>query len=176
MRVSSLSGQALDYLVREQELVMDLKEKIYLRQGLRVEQQRLVYRQKELLDSDTLHNCGVELGATLHLVVAGTLVDADRSTYSCVSCYPALSIHHLHLNLHPELLLQQSRPSSPRHTRLAPPLSHIVHVHEGHYSGFKLFLQYLYSNDLHVDRTTPGMVPPRTLSCSSYGYTGELDK
>ncbi len=138
----------------------DLKEKIYLRLSLKMEQQKLVFRQQELQDSCTLQQCGVDSGATVHLVMARVTPSGPSSneevtpSYSCSSSLTTLSIYHLHLNLQPGLLSHQPRPSFPQHTRLSPHLAHIVHIHGGHYNGFKLFLHFLYTNSLLTNSVT----------------------
>lgn len=159
VKVMSLSGHTLEFLIREQELVRDLKEKISLKQGLGTDQQRLVFKQQELLDSSTFQSCGIRANATLHLVLAATAVEPGVVNYSCPSFNPILSIHHLYLDLHLELLMERLvSPASPRHISLSSHLSHVVHFHNGQHGGFLLFLHYLYTGQLKLTIVGPGML------------------
>lgn len=152
----SLSGQTLDLFIREQELVRDLKEKICLKQGLAINQQRLVFKQQELWDSSTFQSCGIRANATLHLVLAGTVVEPGTESYNCPTFNPALSIHHLHLDLHLEHLMEQVvSPASPYHISFPSHLCHMVRIHNGHHGGFFLFLRYLYSKQLQPTSKGP---------------------
>lgn len=55
--------------VNAEDTVQDVKEQIQSKQGLPVEEQRLIYAGKQLEDEQTLSQCSVERDSTLHLVM-----------------------------------------------------------------------------------------------------------
>ena len=113
-------------------------------------EQRLVFMEQELLNSNTFLSYEVFSGATLHLVLVAGGARLSCLSYSCPGVSPTLSIHHFNLGISLEQLLQVPAPLPPVSQPISLPthLAHVVHVHDNMYSAFKLFLHYLYSRKL----------------------------
>lgn len=163
VNVMTLSGQSSQFMVRSEEVVRDLKEKICLIHSIPVPQQRLVFKQQELPDSSTFRSLQILSGATVHLVLVAAEVNSTRPTstsYTCTDVTPAISIHHFTIGLSSEQLAcftetpplqEQATPlQSPVQQLTAPRVSlpshitHLVHAHDTCYSGFRMFLWSLY--------------------------------
>ena len=131
MKVSTLTGQTSEFLVRGSELVVDLKEKICLVHGVPMHEQRLVFKQQELQDVNTFEESEVLSGSTLHLVLVMT-EQQDPTTmatmFRCPNMTPTLSINHFKVGFSTEQLshctalqttpLQPHTPTSPCHHTL----------------------------------------------------------
>lgn len=160
VKVSTLTGQTSEFLVRGDELVLDLKEKICLVHGIPVHEQRIVFKQQELQDSSSFVESEVQSGSTLHLVLVMTeaeLVDSapvPTTTFRCPNMTPTLSIHHFRVGFSPEQLSHcaslQPTPLQPHPqcTSLPSHLTHIVHVYDVPYSALWSFLRYLHCRAL----------------------------
>lgn len=155
VRVVTLSGQVFELLVRGGELVRDLKEKISMLHGIAPLEQRLIFMEQELEDSKTLMEYEMFGGATLHLVLVAAAMNTASLSYSCPGMSPILSIYHFSTGLSLEQL-SYFTPTTALLQRVPLPahLTHVVHVHDRVYSGFKLFLRYLYCRKLqYVDKS-----------------------
>ena len=67
--ISTLTGKTVTIVVRKDDSVKNLKEKVQDREGIPSDQQRIVYAGKELLDHKTLSDYDISKDATLHLVL-----------------------------------------------------------------------------------------------------------
>ncbi len=174
VKVVTLSGHRCECLIRANELVLDLKEKISLSQGLTIPELRLVFMEQDLPNGSTIQSCGVQEGATIHLVlIASENRGGDTVSFSCPSMSPSLSIYHLQVGLghfSDAFSLQQHHPphSSPAGSHVVPlpsHLAHVVHVYDVQYLAFKIWLTLLYSGKLQQDDggskyVTPGCLDP----------------
>ena len=141
-------------MVRGEELIRDLKEKIGLLHDIAPVEQRLVFMEQELDDTKTISSYEIFCGATVHLVLVAGARNTATVRYSCPKMSPTLSISHFNTGLSLEQLSYFPQPAVlPQHVTLPAHLTHVVHVHDNVYTGFKLFLQYLYSRDLQVDES-----------------------
>lgn len=158
VRVVTLSGQTSEFLVRGGELVRDLKEKVCMIHTIPMAEQRLVFKEQELLDFRTLGSYEINSGAMLNLVLMKSEVNFTCVNYSCPSMTPTLSLYHFNMGLSLEQLsyFTQATPLTPLPQRVLLPshLTHVVHIHDSTYSGFKMFLWYLYCRKLQeVDKS-----------------------
>ena len=155
--MSTLSGQISQFLIRGNELVLDLKEKICLVHGIPLHEQRLVFKQQELPDGSTFVEHEVMSGCTLHLVLAEQEPPTITTTFRCSNMNPTLSIHHLKIGFSTEQLsccsLLQTTPLQPHPQRISLPahLTHIVHVYDVPYPALWMFLRYLYCRTLKYE-------------------------
>ena len=143
----TLTGRSSQYHVRYSEYVTDLKERLSLTQGIPVEEQRLVYLNNELVDTVTISDCGVQPGATIHLVLI-TTVEPRPPPLALPGPSPWLSIAHLRVELGLERFQQLTSlqapptPTLPRHT------AHILHIYDIPREGFQLFIRLLYTGQV----------------------------
>ena len=160
VKVSTLTGQTSEFLIRGEELVVDLKEKICLVHGIPIHEQRLVFKQQELDDGCPLKEYDVIPGSMINLVISITTEQdslAGVTTFRCPNMNPALSIHHFKVGFSPEQLAHcsalQTTPLQPRPQRISLPahLTHIVHVYDVPYSSLWTFLRYLYCRTLKYE-------------------------
>lgn len=181
VKVMTLSGQSSEFMVRGGELVRDLKEKICLVHSIPVPEQRLIFKQQELPDSNTLTSLQILCGATLSLVLVTSEMHSPTTTpcYTCAGVTPTISIHHFIIGLCREQLaciadikpfLQSPGPmakciatlQSPgpvARVALPPHITHIVHTHDSLHSGFRMFLRYLYCRKLpQKDESKPSCI------------------
>ena len=137
-------------------MVRDLKEKICLVHSIPLPQQRLIFKQQELPDTCTFRSLQILSGATLHLVLVASEMHSTPS-YTCAGVNPTLSIHHFTIGLSSEQLAcftetpplqQQITPSQSPPVTLPTHITHLVHAHDTLYSGFTMFLRYLYGRKL----------------------------
>ena len=158
IKVSTLSGQMCDSLVRGNEVVLDLKEKLCLVHGIPVSEQRLVFKQQQLQDDCSFLEQEVVPGSTLHLVLAQCDPSAAAHSFRCPNMNPALSIHRFKVGFSTDQLkhclpLQSTSPQThPHHTISLPAhLAHIVHVDDVPYPAFWTFLRYLHCRTLKYE-------------------------
>lgn len=67
--VKTLSGKTLSMKVQGTDTIQKLKEMINDREGVPVDQQRLIFQGKQLDDNKTLTDYGVQSENTIHLVL-----------------------------------------------------------------------------------------------------------
>ena len=134
---------------------MDLKEKISLSQGHPIAAQNLIFEEKPLINSTTLHSCGVYPEAQLTLMVVGTSGSIATSTVgeSLFSLNPSLLITHFSLNIKLDILTSDGEQAvhcnpAQQQERLPPHVSNIVHVYDVPFEAFQALLVYLYSGNL----------------------------
>ena len=160
VKVSTLTGQVSEFLIRGDELVVDLKEKIYLVHGIPVHEQRLVFKQQVLQDASSFGESEVLSGCTVHLVLVtaelqdSAVMGTTTTTFRCPSMTPTLSIHHFKVGFSTEQLSHftslQTTPLQPHPHRISLPshLAHIVHVYDVPYRALWMFLRYLHCRTL----------------------------
>lgn len=67
--VKTLTGHTMTVEVSDSDTIKSIKEKIQSKQSIPWDQQRLVFNSKELGDTSSVSDFGIEKGNTLHLVV-----------------------------------------------------------------------------------------------------------
>ena len=146
--VVTLTGRSSQYHVRYSEYVTDLKERLSLTQGILVEEQRLVYLNNELVDMATISDCGVQPGATIHLVLI-TTVEPRPPPLALPGPSPWLSIAHLRVELGLEHFQQPtSSQAPPTPTTLPHHTAHILHIYDIPREGLQLFVRLLYTGQV----------------------------
>ena len=153
VKVVTLSGDIYGFLVRANELVIDLKEKISLTLCITILRQRLLFMQEELLDTNTFQACQIQTGAIIHLVLVTSEIDTQSISYICPAMTPTLSIHHFKMGFGLDqfsdgIQLHSQKSSHP--LNLPSHISHIVHVYDAKYTDFRMFLQFIYCRKLNT--------------------------
>ena len=149
--VKTLMGNTYPVWMRPSELVMDLKEKVYLQQGIPVCNQKLFYNNCEIGDGFSMQACNISLGSTVHIVLTGSsTLEAQHHSSNAFSA-PLMTISHLQLSLGLERLESAfgGVPSAVPPAPIPPQVTHVVHVHDVPCDGLRLFLQYLYTGRLN---------------------------
>lgn len=153
----TLSGQSSDFMIRDGELVRDLKEKICLVHSIPLPEQRLIYREQEIADLSSFSSLGITGGATLHLVLNTSEMHTPSLSYICPGMAPTLSTHHFTIGLSSEqqsyFTSPNSSPKQAQRVTLPSHILHLVHVQDIPYPGFRRFLQYLYCRKLQEGHT-----------------------
>ncbi len=67
--VKNLSGKTIAFDVELSDTIQSVKEKVTQRDGIPVEQQRLIYSGKQLENAKTLSEYDIQKDGTLHLVL-----------------------------------------------------------------------------------------------------------
>ncbi len=67
--VKTLVGKSLTIDVSASTTIRQVKEQVNSKEGIAVDEQRLVFAGKQLEDAQTLSECGIENQNTLHLVL-----------------------------------------------------------------------------------------------------------
>ena len=67
--VKTLTGKNIDISIDPNMTILQVKQQIYNRENVPVEQQRLVFQGKQLEDNNTISHYEIVNGSTLHLVL-----------------------------------------------------------------------------------------------------------
>lgn len=67
--VKTVNGKTIAVDVEPSDSVQSLKQTIFDREGIKVDEQRLIYAGKQLDDERTIDDYGIQKEATIHLVL-----------------------------------------------------------------------------------------------------------
>ncbi|XP_017776577.1 PREDICTED: NEDD8-like [Nicrophorus vespilloides] len=70
VKILTLTGDELEIDVEPTDTILTIKDKLEEREGIPVDQQRLIYQGKKMKDDQTVKNYKIQPGTTLHLVIA----------------------------------------------------------------------------------------------------------
>lgn len=88
--VKTLNGQTIAFDVEKEYLIVDIKNKIEDRQGIPSNQQRLIFRGKQLEDEKTLQEYSIHKDSTLHLIMKQGF-DPNLKEVQPTSFYPTIN-------------------------------------------------------------------------------------
>lgn len=136
--------------MRPSDLVVDLKQKISLSEGVSIPEQQLLLDQNELWNETVIGQTGIQDGSLLHLMLVTPPLDLSQQTSYFTSCVnPSLSITHFKLGLNLEQLVGVASPRlRPLRQPLPPHIYHIVHMYDVPYHAWVELMYYLYSTQL----------------------------
>jgi hypothetical protein len=69
VKIKTLTGKVTDYTIEGEDTVLSLKQALQEKEGITVEQIKLIYNGKQLADDKTLDTYNVEAGKTIHMVL-----------------------------------------------------------------------------------------------------------
>lgn len=67
--VKTLNGKSITLSVDSDDTIRSIKDKIFDKEGIKVEEQRLIFAGKELQDDNTIDSYGIQKESNLHLVL-----------------------------------------------------------------------------------------------------------
>lgn len=67
--IKTLQGKTMTIDVSDDDTIESIKEKIFEKEGIPIEQQRLVFNGKQLEDNQTINGYGIDDGSSIHLVL-----------------------------------------------------------------------------------------------------------
>ena len=67
--IKTLSGKSITLDVSDSDKIDSIKQKIFEKEGIPVDQMRLVFNGKQLEDNNTISDYGIESDSTIHLVL-----------------------------------------------------------------------------------------------------------
>jgi hypothetical protein len=70
LRIGTLTGSIINLIVEDDILVYNLKEILFIRSGIEINRQKIIFNGKFLNDEKTLLECKIEDGTKLNLVFA----------------------------------------------------------------------------------------------------------
>jgi ubiquitin len=81
--VKTLNGKTISFKIKVTARAKDVKEKVLCKEGIPLDQQRLIFAGRQLKDEEILDHVGIKNDSTLHLVLRlrgggpGILLSAD---------------------------------------------------------------------------------------------------
>ena len=69
IKIKTLTGKVTDYTIEPEDTVKALKESLQEKEGIMVEQIKLIYNGRQLQDEKTIESYTVEAGKTIHMVL-----------------------------------------------------------------------------------------------------------
>ena len=66
--VKSMNGKTFSFFVNNNETILNVKELIKNRNNMKIDDQRLIYAAKELINENTIQDYNIHKESTLHLV------------------------------------------------------------------------------------------------------------
>jgi len=69
IKIKSLTGRVMDINVENDETILALKQNLQEKEGIAVDQIRLIYNGKQLVDDKTLESYKIEAGNTIHMIL-----------------------------------------------------------------------------------------------------------
>ena len=69
IKIKTLTGKVMDINVENDESVLALKQNLQEKEGIAVDQIKLIYNGKQLADDNSLESYKIEAGKTVHMVL-----------------------------------------------------------------------------------------------------------